>query len=77
MQPIDVERIYVIPIQGEVAGEIFGYALVRENLWAVTAETFATQQQAVQAARTLGYNPVVAVASNPRVENPAHWRDAD
>lgn len=43
----------------------------------LTPGTYATQKNAIDAAKALNHNPLVARVRNTNKGNPDHWRSAD
>ncbi len=71
-------NVYVEPEpKGRPEGsQITHFVLELEHGTRLTNTTFQTQSDAVSAAKTLGYKPLVARVRNTDKGNPDHWRSA-
>jgi hypothetical protein len=62
------------PKGGAEGSAITCYALEFSHGGSVTTSAYATEQEAVDAARRHGYDPLVALVRDTDKTNPAHWR---
>ena len=62
------------PKGGAEGSAITSYALEFAHGGLVTTSTFATEKDAVDAARRHGYGPLIACVRNTDKANPEHWR---
>jgi hypothetical protein len=78
LEEINMSNVYVEPRpKGKPEGTaIADYVLEHAHGALVTNVAYKTQQEAIDAAKKLGYHPLVAHVRNTNKGNRDHWRSA-